>query len=162
MVVRVGGARLLRHPALGPSHLGNYLGAQANYVALQDRAEAIYCIVDLHALTTVHDGTTLRGLTREMALELLAVGLDPKGCSLFRQSDISGHTELSWIVGTMVPASWLECSPTYKDKRQHWFESSAGLLNYPVLQTADIVLYQATAGLLVRRNCIVKRPGARV
>jgi tryptophanyl-tRNA synthetase len=128
----------------GPSHLGNYLGAQANYVALQDRAEAIYCIVDLHALTTVHDGAALRSLTREMALDLLAVGLDPERCSLFRQSDISEHTELSWILGTVVPVSWLERNPTYKDKRQQGVESAAGLLNYPVLQTADIVLYKAT------------------
>ena len=71
----------------GASHLGNYLGAQANYVALQDRYEAIYAIVDLHALTTVHDGATLRRLSHEMILDLLAVGLDPERCAIIRQSD---------------------------------------------------------------------------
>lgn len=128
----------------GASHLGNYLGAQVNYVALQDLAEAIYCIVDLHALTTVHDGAALRGLTREMALDLLAVGLDPNRCALFRQSDVPEHTELAWVLGTVVPMSWLERNPTYKDKRQQGVEGTAGLLHYPVLQTADIVLYRAT------------------
>jgi tryptophanyl-tRNA synthetase len=128
----------------GASHLGNYLGAQANYVTLQQQYEAFYCIVDLHALTTVHDGAALRALTHEMALDLLAVGLDPERCSLFRQSDVPEHTELSWILGTVVPVSWLERNPTYKDKRQQGVQSSAGLLDYPLLQTADIVLYKAT------------------
>lgn len=128
----------------GASHLGNYLGAQANYVTLQERYEAYYCIVDLHALTTVHDGVALRALTHEMALDLLAVGLDPERCALFRQSDVPEHTELSWILGTVVPGSWLERNPTYKDKRQQGVQSSAALLDYPVLQTADIVLYKAT------------------
>jgi tryptophanyl-tRNA synthetase len=128
----------------GASHLGNYLGAQANYVTLQQQYEAFYCIVDLHALTTVHDGVALRALTHEMALDLLAVGLDPERCALFRQSDVPEHTELSWILGTVVPRSWLERNPTYKDKRQQGVQSSAGLLDYPVLQTADIVLYKAT------------------
>jgi len=128
----------------GASHLGNYLGAQANYVMLQQQYEAFYCIVDLHALTTVHDGATLTRLTREMALDLLAVGLDPDRSALFRQSDVPEHTELSWILSTVVPVSWLERNPTYKDKRQQGVQSSAGLLDYPVLQTADIVLYKAT------------------
>lgn len=128
----------------GASHLGNYLGAQANYVTLQQKYDAFYCIVDLHALTTVHDGPALRALTHEMALDLLAVGLDPERCALFRQSDVPEHTELSWILGTAVPVSWLERNPTYKDKRQQGVHSSAGLLDYPVLQTADIVLYKAT------------------
>ena len=128
----------------GASHLGNYLGAQANYVMLQQQYEALYCIVDLHALTTVHDGATLSRLTREMALDLLAVGLDPDRSALFRQSDVPEHTELSWILSTVVPVSWLERNPTYKDKRQQGVQSSAGLLDYPVLQTADIVLYKAT------------------
>jgi tryptophanyl-tRNA synthetase len=128
----------------GASHLGNYLGAQVNYVALQEQYEAFYCIVDLHALTTVHDGEALRALTHEMALDLLAVGLDPERCALFRQSDVPEHTELSWVLGTVVPVSWLDRNPTYKDKRRHGVESSAGLLDYPVLQAADIVLYKAT------------------
>jgi tryptophanyl-tRNA synthetase len=128
----------------GASHLGNYLGAQANYVALQDGYDAIYAIVDLHALTTVHDGTELRRLTHEMVLDLLAVGLDPMRCALIRQSDIPEHAELAWIFNTVVPVSWVERTPTYKEKRQQGIENSMGLLDYPVLQAADIVIYKAT------------------
>lgn len=128
----------------GASHLGNYLGAQVNYVALQDRYEAIYAIVDYHALTTVHDGETLRGLTHEMVLDMLAVGLDPARCAIVRQSDLPEHAELCWIFDTVVPVSWLERNPTYKAALAEGKENSAGLLNYPVLQAADIVIYKAT------------------
>jgi tryptophanyl-tRNA synthetase len=128
----------------GASHLGNYLGAQVNYVALQDRYDAIYCIVDLHALTTVHDGEQMRRLTHDMVLDLLAVGLDPARCSLIRQSDFPEHSELAWILGTVVPVSWLERNPTYKEKREDGVENSNGLLSYPVLQAADIVIYKAS------------------
>ncbi|HEX6140864.1 MAG TPA: tryptophan--tRNA ligase [Candidatus Limnocylindria bacterium] len=128
----------------GASHLGNYLGAQANYVALQDEYEAIYAIVDLHALTTVHDGERLRQLGRDMVLDLLAVGLDPQRCALIRQSDFPEHSELTWIFDTVVPVSWLERNPTYKEKRQEGIDNSNGLLTYPVLQAADIVIYKAT------------------
>ncbi|CAN5615766.1 tryptophan--tRNA ligase [soil metagenome] len=128
----------------GASHLGNYLGAQANYVALQDRYEAIYAIVDYHALTTVHDGDTLRGLTHQMVLDMLAVGLDPTRCAIVRQSDLPEHAELCWIFDTVVPVSWLERNPTYKAALAEGKENSAGLLNYPVLQAADIVIYKAT------------------
>ena len=128
----------------GASHLGNYLGAQVNYVRLQDEYEAIYGIVDLHAMTTVHDGAGLRQLTHEMVLDLLAVGLDPARCALIRQSDFPEHAELMWIFDTVVPVSWLERSPTYKEKREEGIENSMGLLNYPVLQAADIVIYKAS------------------
>jgi tryptophanyl-tRNA synthetase len=128
----------------GASHLGNYLGAQANYVALQDHYEAIYAIVDLHALTTVHDGATLRQLTHDMVLDLLAVGLDPDRCALIRQSDLPEHCELAWIFNTVVPVTWVERTPTYKEKKQQGIENSVGLLDYPVLQAADIVIYKAT------------------
>jgi tryptophanyl-tRNA synthetase len=128
----------------GASHLGNYLGAQANYVKLQDEYETIYAIVDLHALTTVHDGAHLRQLTHEMVLDLLAVGLDPKRCALIRQSDFPEHTELAWIFDTVVPVSWVERTPTYKEKKEEGIENSMGLLNYPVLQAADIVIYKAS------------------
>jgi tryptophanyl-tRNA synthetase len=128
----------------GASHLGNYLGAQANYVALQDRYEAIYGIVDLHALTTVHDGEQMRRLTHEMVLDMLAVGLDPERCAIVRQSDLIEHAELAWIFNTVVPVSWVERTPTYKEKRQQGIENSMGLLDYPVLQAADIVIYKAT------------------
>jgi tryptophanyl-tRNA synthetase len=128
----------------GASHLGNYLGAQVNYVALQDQYEAIYAIVDYHAMTTVHDGQQMRELTHEMVLDLLAVGLDPERCALIRQSDLPEHAELAWIFNTVVPVSWVERTPTYKEKRDEGVENSMGLLDYPVLQAADIVIYKAS------------------
>ena len=128
----------------GASHLGNYLGAQVNYVALQDQYEAIYGIVDYHAMTTVHDGAELRRLTHEMVLDLLAVGLDPDRCALIRQSDFPEHAELAWIFNTVVPVTWLERNPTYKEKRDEGIDNSMGLLDYPVLQAADIVIYKAS------------------
>ena len=128
----------------GASHLGNYLGAQVNYVALQDQYDAIYAIVDYHAMTTVHDGAEMRRLTHEMVLDLLAVGLDPERCALIRQSDFPEHAELAWIFNTVVPVSWVERTPTYKEKRDQGVENSMGLLDYPVLQAADIVIYKAS------------------
>ena len=128
----------------GASHLGNYLGAQLNYVALQDHYEAIYAIVDYHALTTVHDGAEMRRLTHEMVLDLLAVGLDPERCALIRQSDFPEHAELAWIFNTVVPVAWAERTPTYKEKREQGVENSLGLLDYPVLQAADIAIYKAS------------------
>jgi tryptophanyl-tRNA synthetase len=128
----------------GASHLGNYLGAQVNYVALQDRYEAIYAIVDYHAMTTVHDGSEMRRLTHEMVLDLLAVGLDPERCALIRQSDFPEHAELAWIFNTVVPVPWAERNPTYKEARADGKENSLGLLDYPVLQAADIVIYKAS------------------
>jgi tryptophanyl-tRNA synthetase len=128
----------------GASHLGNYLGAQANYVALQDKYDAIYAIVDYHAMTTVHDGQKMRELTHEMVLDLLAVGLDPERCALIRQSDLPEHAELAWIFNTVVPVSWVERTPTYKEKRDEGVENSMGLLDYPVQQAADIVIYKAS------------------
>jgi tryptophanyl-tRNA synthetase len=128
----------------GASHLGNYLGAQVNYVALQDQYEAIYAIVDYHAMTTVHDGAEMRRLTHEMVLDLLAVGLDPQRCALIRQSDLPEHAELAWIFNTVVPVPWAERNPTYKEARADGKENSLGLLTYPVLQAADIVIYKAS------------------
>jgi tryptophanyl-tRNA synthetase len=128
----------------GASHLGNYLGAQVNYVALQDRYDAVYAIVDLHALTTVHDGGLLRQLTHEMVLDLLAIGIDPQRATLIRQSDIPEHAELAWIFNTCVPVAWAERNPTYKEAREDGKENSIGLLDYPILQAADIVVYKAT------------------
>jgi tryptophanyl-tRNA synthetase len=128
----------------GASHLGNYLGAQVNYVALQDQYDAIYAIVDFHAMTTIHDGQQMRELTHEMVLDLLAVGLDPERCALIRQSDLPEHAELAWIFNTVVPVSWVERTPTYKEKRDEGVENSMGLLDYPVLQAADIVIYKAS------------------
>src|SRR5690242_13449496 len=102
----------------GVAHLGNDLGAIRNYVRLQDEYEAIYCIVDYHALTSTHDPGVLRARTRDMACSLLALGLDPEKCTLFVQSHRPEHTELAWLLATVTPVSWLERTPTYKEKRE--------------------------------------------
>ena len=129
----------------GIVHLGNDLGAIRNYVALQDRYEAIYCIVDLHALTSTHDPDAMRQRTREMAASLLALGLDPARCTLFVQSWRPEVTELMWYFTTVTPVSWVERTPTYKEKRETQPDDiNHGLLTYPVLQAADIVLYKAS------------------
>jgi tryptophanyl-tRNA synthetase len=128
----------------GIVHLGNDLGAIRNYVALQDQFEAIYCIVDYHALTSLHDAPTLRRWTREMAASLLALGLDPERCTLFVQSHRPEHTELAWLLATVTPVSWVERTPTYKEKRQQQPDDvNHGLLTYPILQAADIAIYKA-------------------
>ena len=129
----------------GIVHLGNDLGAIRNYVRLQHEYEAIYCIVDYHALTSTHDADTLRIRTREMAASLLALGLDPDRCTLFVQSHRPEHTELAWLLATVTPVSWLERTPTYKEKKEHQPDDvNHGLLTYPVLQAADIVIYKAS------------------
>ena len=129
----------------GLVHLGNDLGAIRNYVALAEQYEAVYCIVDYHALTSTHDADVLRTRTREMAAGLLALGLDPDRCTLFVQSHRPEHTELMWLLTTVTPVSWLERTPTYKEKiQQQPDDVNHGLLTYPVLQAADIVIYKAT------------------
>ncbi len=129
----------------GIVHLGNDLGAIRNYVRLQYEYEAIYCIVDYHALTSTHDPDVLRARTLEMAASLLALGLDPDRCTLFVQSHRPEHTELAWLLATVTPVSWLERTPTYKEKKQNQPDDiNHGLLTYPVLQAADIVIYKAS------------------
>ena len=129
----------------GIVHLGNDLGAIRNYVKLQDGYDAIYCIVDYHALTSQHDPAVLRERTRDMAASLLALGVDPDRCTLFVQSHRPEHTELAWLLATVTPVSWLERTPTYKEKRESQPDDvNHGLLTYPVLQAADIVMYKAT------------------
>jgi tryptophanyl-tRNA synthetase len=129
----------------GAPHLGNDLGAIRNYVTLQWEYEAIYCIVDYHALTSLHDADALRTRTREMAASLIALGLDPERCVLFVQSHRPEVTELAWLLMTVTPVSWLERTPTYKEKKQNQPDDvNHGLLSYPVLQAADIVIYKAS------------------
>src|SRR5437867_1675019 len=129
----------------GTVHLGNDLGAIRNYVALQWEYEAIYCIVDYHALTSTHDAALLRQRTTEMAASLLALGLDPERCTLFDQRHRPEHTELAWLLCTVTPVSWLERTPTYKEKRESQPDDiNHGLLTYPVLQAADIIIYKAS------------------
>jgi len=129
----------------GVVHLGNDLGAIRNYVRLQSEYEAIYCIVDFHALTSTHDGAVLRQRTIEMAASLLALGLDPDRCTLFVQSHRPEVTELAWLLATVTPVSWLERTPTYKEKKANQPDDvNHGLLTYPVLQAADIIIYKAS------------------
>ncbi len=129
----------------GAPHIGNDLGAIRNYIALSEQYEAIIAIVDYHALTSTHDADRLRRQTREMAASLLALGLDPDRATLFVQSHRPEVTELTWLFTTVTPVSWLERTPTYKDKRDNQPDDiNHGLLTYPVLQAADIVLYKAS------------------
>ncbi len=128
----------------GAPHLGNDLGAIRNYVKLQWEYEALYCIVDYHALTSLHDPEALRTRTREMAATLVALGLDPERCTLFVQSHRPEHTELAWLLATVTPVSWVERTPTYKEKvEQQPDDVNHALLTYPVLQAADIAIYKA-------------------
>ena len=128
----------------GLPHIGNYLGAFRNYIAMQDGYDAIYCIVDYHALTSTHDGELIRRNTEEMALGLLALGLDPEKAVLFRQSDRPEHAELAWLLATAVPVPWVERTPSFKEKKRSQPQDvNFALLSYPVLQCADIAIYQA-------------------
>lgn len=128
----------------GKQHLGNYLGAMKNYVALQDEYECVYCIVDLHALTTVEDTLNLRQNTYEMALDWLAAGIRPDETIMFIQSHVPQVTELHMFLSMVTPLGKLTDLPTFKDKvRQQPNNVNYGLVGYPVLMTADIVLYKA-------------------
>ncbi len=126
-------------------HLGNYLGALKNWVALQQRMPSIYCIVDLHAITTGPDPKNLVSRCREVAAAYLAAGVDPKRSIIFVQSAVREHSELAWIFNCVARMGWLERMTQFKDKSgQHAERSSVGLFDYPVLQAADILLYKAT------------------
>ena len=128
----------------GRQHLGNYLGAIRNYVALQDDYDCVYCIVDLHALTTVEDTENLKQNTREMALDFLAAGIRPDESIIFVQSHVPEVTELHTILSMVTPLGKLTDLPTFKDMvRQHPDNVNYGLVGYPVLMTADIVLYKS-------------------
>jgi tryptophanyl-tRNA synthetase len=127
----------------GELHIGNYLGAVKNWVALQGQMESIFCVVDYHAIIGTYEPEQLRRRRADMAVSLLAAGLDPNRCTLFMQSDVPEHTELAWIFNTITPLGELERQTQYKDKASRQESVMAGLLNYPVLQAADILLYRA-------------------
>ncbi len=129
----------------GELHIGNYLGAIRNWVQLQHQHECIYCVVDYHAITGNYEPDDLRRRTWDMVISLLAAGLDPEKCTLFIQSMVPEHTELQWIFNTVTPLGDLERQTQYKDKAARQESVLAGLLNYPVLQAADILLYRAEA-----------------
>ena len=127
----------------GELHIGNYLGAVKNWVALQDAFECIYCIVDLHAITQPYEPAELEDRTLDMAAGLLAAGIDPERSILFVQSHVAEHAELMWAFNCVTPLGELERMTQYKDKSQRVESVPAGLLNYPILQAADILLYRA-------------------
>lgn len=127
----------------GELHIGNYLGAVKNWVVLQHQHESFFCIVNYHAITVAYQPEDLRRRTRDMAISLLASGLDPAKCVLFVQSDVPEHTELAWVFNTVTPLGELERQVQFKDKSSKQEQVMAGLLNYPVLQAADILLYRA-------------------
>lgn len=128
----------------GKIHLGNYLGALKNWVELQEKYQCLYFIADLHALTIKINPDELRDHSLQLAIDLLSLGIDPKKAVLFRQSDVIGHTELAWIFNCLTPVSELERMTQFKDESKKQPDNvNAGLLTYPVLQAADILLYRA-------------------
>jgi len=127
----------------GTLHIGNYFGAIRNWVALQDDYECVYCIVDYHAITIDIDPRLLRAASRNMALDLIACGIDPKRAILFVQSAVPEHTELAWIFGCVTSYGDLARMTQFKDKSAGKRFVSASLFTYPVLQAADILLYRA-------------------
>jgi tryptophanyl-tRNA synthetase len=127
----------------GSPHIGNYLGALKNWVKIQYDYDSIYCIVDLHAITAYQEPRELRAKIQELAGVLLAVGVDPKHSSLVVQSAVPEHAELAWLLTCVTPVGWLERMTQYKVKAQAQETVSDGLLQYPVLMAADILLYQA-------------------
>jgi tryptophanyl-tRNA synthetase len=129
----------------GRKHLGNYIGAIRQYVEGQDRGEGIYCIVDLHAITVPHDPAELRERLYDTTAILIAAGLDPERCILFRQSDVKEHTELCWLLGSVTAWGDLNRMHQFKEKSEQQRELvSAGLFFYPVLMAADVLAYRAT------------------
>jgi tryptophanyl-tRNA synthetase len=129
----------------GELHLGNYLGAVRNYVALQGQYRCFYCVVDYHAITQPYDPAEMAARTRAMAVDLLACGVDPARATLFVQSAVPEHTELAWVLSAVTPFGELGRMTQFKDKAEHHPDNvNAGLFTYPVLQTADILLYGAT------------------
>jgi len=132
-------------PTAASFHLGNYLGAVRNWVAMQDTHDTFYCVVDLHAITAGHDPAELRQRTRISAAQLLAVGLDPDRCTLFVQSQVPEHAQLAWVLGCITGFGEASRMIQFKDKsaKQGADRASVGLFTYPILQAADILLYQA-------------------
>ncbi len=127
----------------GELHLGNYLGAVRNWARMQEEHECFFCIVDYHAITQDHEPDKLRSRTLDMAINLLAAGIDPERAVVFVQSHVPEHTELAWVFTTVTPVGELERMTQFKDKSRRQESILAGLLNYPVLQAADVLLYKA-------------------
>lgn len=127
----------------GRKHLGNYIGAIAQYVTGQERGEGIYCIVDLHATTVAYEPATLRTSVYDTAATLLAAGLDPERCIFFRQSDVLEHAELQWLLSSVASYGQLLRMTQFKDKAAGQEQVSVGLFTYPTLMAADVLAYRA-------------------
>ena len=128
----------------GELHIGNYLGAVQNWVRLQSQHDCLFCVVDLHAITQPYEPANLAQLTMDMAVSLYAAGLDPEQCIVFVQSHVKEHTELNWLFTAVAPLGELERQTQFKDKAQRQESVPVGLLAYPVLQAADVLLYKAS------------------
>ena len=128
----------------GNIHLGNYLGSLKQWVSLQNEEDCVFCVVDWHAITTPYDEKTLQEKILDLACTYLAVGIDPKKCIFFIQSQVKQHSELAWLLGTITPFGELSRMTQFKDKsKKHPEYVNAGLFNYPVLMAADILLYNS-------------------
>ena len=128
----------------GALHLGNWLGAIRNWVGLQETHETFFCVVDLHAITVSQNPKELAENTLKTAALYIACGIDPNKSSIFVQSQIAAHSELCWLLNCLTPLNWLERMIQFKEKAQKQGDNiSVGLLNYPILMAADILLYDA-------------------
>lgn len=127
----------------GKLHLGNYFGAIRQHIEMQERGDAFYFIANYHSLTSINDGKEIRENTIDIALDYLALGLDPEKCTFFAQSDVPQVTELAWILGTFCPVSLMEKGVAYKDKVAQGLSPNIGLFTYPILQAADILIYNS-------------------
>lgn len=127
----------------GKLHLGNYFGAIRQHIQMQEEGDAFYFIANYHSLTSITDGGEIRENTLDIALDYLALGLDPEKCTFFTQSDVPQVTELAWILGTFCPVSLMEKGVAYKDKVAQGMSPNIGLFTYPILQAADILIYNS-------------------
>lgn len=127
----------------GKLHIGNYFGAMRQHLELQEQHEALYFIANYHALTTIHDKARVAAYTHDVALDYLALGLDPAKAMFFRQSDVPEVTELAWILSTVTPMGLLQRCVSYKDKLDRGISADHGLFAYPVLMAADILIYKS-------------------
>ncbi|MGM0588914.1 MAG: tryptophan--tRNA ligase [Bacteroidota bacterium] len=127
----------------GKLHLGNYFGAMRQHLEMQEKGDAFYFIANYHSLTSLNDGEQLRQNTIDVTLDYLALGLDPNKATFFAQSDVPQVTELAWILGTLTPVSLMEKGVSYKDKVAQGLKPNIGLFTYPILQAADILIYNS-------------------
>lgn len=129
--------------ASGKLHIGNYFGALRQHIEMQEQGDAFYFIANYHSLTAINKGEEIYQNTIDIALDYLALGLDPDKCTFFAQSDVPQHAELHWILGTFCPVSLMKKSVAYKDKVAKGLSPNIGLFTYPILQAADILMYNA-------------------